>query len=269
MLFDLQGKRKRFIQVVYVFLALLLGGGLVLFGIGGDASGGLGDALGLGNGHGGGGNAEFNDQIDSAQATLEADPENVVALAAVARYSYLNGQQQLEVDEDTQTQVLTEEATASFEASIAAWERYLDANQGKPDAEVATLVYRAYGNVALSSTNPASIQRRLDGALTTAEILADQLPGPQTYLDLAGAAYFAGDTKAGDAASKQALAEVDDAGSAALETELDNRKQQGNQLQRQLKQLRNDPSALEDPFGTSDSSAQDADGADGGGHSGG
>ena len=46
MLFDLRGRgRRRAVKVIYLGLALLLGGGLVLFGIGGDAHGGLGDAF--------------------------------------------------------------------------------------------------------------------------------------------------------------------------------------------------------------------------------
>ena len=46
MLFDLRGAgRRRVVKVVYVTLAFLMGGGLVLFGIGGDVSGGLVDAI--------------------------------------------------------------------------------------------------------------------------------------------------------------------------------------------------------------------------------
>ena len=45
MLFDLKGKRKRLIQVAYVILAILFGGGLVLFGVGGNVRGGLLDAF--------------------------------------------------------------------------------------------------------------------------------------------------------------------------------------------------------------------------------
>ena len=46
MLFDLRGRgRRRTVQVIYLTLALLLGGGLVLFGIGGDVQGGLFDAF--------------------------------------------------------------------------------------------------------------------------------------------------------------------------------------------------------------------------------
>ena len=40
MLFDLKGKRKRFVQVTYVVLAVLFAVGLIGFGIGGGVSGG-------------------------------------------------------------------------------------------------------------------------------------------------------------------------------------------------------------------------------------
>ena len=39
MLFDLRGRRRRAVQATYLILAVLMGGGLVLFGIGGDVSG--------------------------------------------------------------------------------------------------------------------------------------------------------------------------------------------------------------------------------------
>ncbi len=46
MLFDLRGSgRRRTVKIVYITLAFLMGGGLVLFGIGGDVSGGLFDAF--------------------------------------------------------------------------------------------------------------------------------------------------------------------------------------------------------------------------------
>ena len=51
MLFDVRGRhRKNAIKVIYVFLAILMGGGLVLFGIGGATNGGLVDAITQGGG---------------------------------------------------------------------------------------------------------------------------------------------------------------------------------------------------------------------------
>ncbi|MEJ7716265.1 MAG: twin-arginine translocase subunit TatC [Thermoleophilaceae bacterium] len=50
MLFDLQGKRRRVVQGTYLMLAVLMGGGLAIFGIGSDVQGGLADAFKGGGG---------------------------------------------------------------------------------------------------------------------------------------------------------------------------------------------------------------------------
>ena len=60
MLFELGGKRKRLIQVIYVCLALLMFVGLVGLGIGSNVSGGIFDALGIG-----GGNTSSSPQYDA------------------------------------------------------------------------------------------------------------------------------------------------------------------------------------------------------------
>src|SRR5215218_6519914 len=99
MLFELGGRRKRFIQVIYVFLALLLGIGLVGLGIGGSANGGIFDALGLTDSSSSSGGSQFDDQIDNANEKLDANPEDTQALLTVARYSYLKGQASLEIDD--------------------------------------------------------------------------------------------------------------------------------------------------------------------------
>src|SRR6185312_4908964 len=79
MLFDLRGRgRRRTVQAIYLSLAVLMGGGLVLFGIGGNTSGGLFDAI---NGSGGGGGGSSVDKvaqqrIDTYNARLQANPSD-------------------------------------------------------------------------------------------------------------------------------------------------------------------------------------------------
>ena len=66
MLFDLRGRgRRRTVQTIYLTLAVLMGGGLVLFGIGGSVSGGLFDAVGLTGGGSGGSSA--NEQLEAGE----------------------------------------------------------------------------------------------------------------------------------------------------------------------------------------------------------
>ena len=86
MLFDLRGRRRRAVQGTYLMLALLMGGGLVLFGVGGSVSGGLLDAF-----KGGGGpsaDSAFQDRIDKQEERLQQNPQNQVILANLVRDYY-------------------------------------------------------------------------------------------------------------------------------------------------------------------------------------
>ena len=100
MLFDLKGRRRRVVQVTYVGLAVLMGGGLVLSGIGSDASGGLLDAF-IGSDTAGDGDARkpFENQIEGADGRLRANPEDQAALATLVRAHFgLAGLEQQEQD---------------------------------------------------------------------------------------------------------------------------------------------------------------------------
>ena len=86
MLFDLRGAgRRRTVKVVYITLAFLMGGGLVLFGIGGDVSGGLVDAITERGGGGDDGSDRFRKQEAAALKRTEANPQDAPAWAALAR----------------------------------------------------------------------------------------------------------------------------------------------------------------------------------------
>src|SRR5688572_11956997 len=87
MLFDLRGRgRRRTVKIVYVTLALLMGGGLVLFGIGGGGAmqGGLVDAI-TGSSGGDTGSERFDRAEKEALAATQARPQNPAAWAALAR----------------------------------------------------------------------------------------------------------------------------------------------------------------------------------------
>src|SRR4051794_41673704 len=77
MLFDLQGKRRRVVQATYLILAILMGGGLILFGVGsGNISGGLFDAItGKDSNSGGGGNSAGNSRLKRGQKGPPLNPD--------------------------------------------------------------------------------------------------------------------------------------------------------------------------------------------------
>ena len=188
MLFDLKGKRRRVVQGVYLMLAILMGGGLVLFGIGGDVSGGLFDAF---SDRSSSGNSLVEDRIEENEDTVEANPKDKAALQALVRDWY-----QLANDEaDPNTRQYTEEGLERLAEADVAWQGYLKAVK-KPEPSLASLMTQAYGPNALNQ--PAD-------AAEAAEIVATADPNAQAYLQLVQYAALAGQDRKADLAGKKAI----------------------------------------------------------------
>lgn len=218
MLFDLRGRgRRRTVQVIYVGLAILMMGGLLLFGIGGSVSGGLLDAVGIGGGSGsGGGNDALSTREKSFQKQVAANPQNATAWAELARVRYqLAGQGE---NYDQNTGQFTAKGQEQLLSVAAAWKTYLALDPPKPDANVASLMVQAFG--------PAGLNRAAEAA-TAAEIVTEARPSANTFFQLAVFAYAAGQTRKGDLASAKSLELTPSDQRAALKERLDAAKTQG------------------------------------------
>lgn len=189
MLFDLHGRRRRVIQVTYVTLAILMGGGLVFFGIGGDVQGGLFDAFSERN-QGADGQEIVERQRDRAQERLRQNPRDEQALKALVRANY-----QLATAQAATTD-FPPEARDELEAAARAWERYLALEPREVDTSLANLMLQAYGPGALE---------RYDRATRVAELLADENQTPEAYLRLVQYASLAGDERTADLAGRRAV----------------------------------------------------------------
>jgi tetratricopeptide (TPR) repeat protein len=245
MLFELGGKRKRLIQVIYVVLAGLMFVALVGFGIGGATSGGIFDALGIGGGSSSS-SPQYSQQIDSAQKALQQDPKDEKALLKLARYNFLEGQTSLETDAQGRA-TLTDDALGSYRAATDAWERYLKTDPSKPDDNVAGLMLKVYSTTA--GTDPASLETDVEGAFNAAKIVADARPSLGAYADLATWAYLSGNDKAGAEAEKKALAQAPDSTTKKqIEAQLKQAKQQRQLVVKALKKSAPDQSQLQDPL---------------------
>ena len=123
MLFDLRGRRRRAVQVTYLMLALLMGGGLVLFGIGGEVSGGLVDAFKGGGGGGSSGDSVLEDRVDRQEERLAKSPQNEALLQNLIRdyYSLATGQRESGVIG------FPDEAKDELRKAGAYWQRYTEA----------------------------------------------------------------------------------------------------------------------------------------------
>jgi hypothetical protein len=194
MLFDLRGRgRRRFVQAIYLGLAILLGGGLVLFGVGGATSGGLLDAF---SGDSGSTSVSdtFKKRVDAAESGVRVRPADPKAWAELTRVRF----QQASVGDgfDQVNGVFTDKGKDELQAASQSWNKYLTLTE-KPDDTVASLMVQAYGQYGLNEP---------DKAVTAMEIVMDRRqPTPQLYVQLAALAYQAGQTRKADLSSKKAL----------------------------------------------------------------
>lgn len=219
MLFDLRGRgRRRTIKVVYVFLALLLGGGLVLFGIGGDVSGGLVDAI-TERGSGDDGSDRFEEQEAAALRATQADPKDATAWANLARARYqLAG---LGDNYDPETQTFTESGIAQLREAAAAWDKHLEVAD-KPDERLARVMVTAFSELGDAAE-----------AARAQEIITEANPdNPNLFAQLASLSYAAGQTRKGDLAKDKALELTEPDKREALKGQLEAAKSQA--LQEQL-----------------------------------
>jgi hypothetical protein len=191
MLFDLRGRRRRAVQATYLTLAVLMGGGLVLFGIGGDVSGGLFDAFSDRSG-GGDASEQLEERIDRNEERVQANPRNEAALKALVRDYHALASSQL----PTGGVQYPEEARDELQQAGEYWQRYREAETGDPDPSLARLAVAVYDQGALSQPAEAAAAMR---------VVAEAGNDFQSYLALVQYAATAGDERTADLAGQKAI----------------------------------------------------------------
>jgi hypothetical protein len=182
MLFDLRGRgRRRTVQVIYLSLAILMGGGLVLFGIGGATNGGLIDAI-QGNGSTTSGSDAFTKRVKALEKRTQANPRDTRAWAELADVRFQTATSGANYDQTTGA--YTAKGKAELRQSAAAWQRHLALSPEKPNQRVASEMVTAYGATGL---------RNYPEAVKALEFVIDATPKPtyQTYAQLAVLAHGA------------------------------------------------------------------------------
>jgi hypothetical protein len=232
MLFDLSGKRRNVIRVIYGFLAVIFGAGFLLFGVGSEVQGGLGDIFGFGTNDTSNDNPAFQDQIDDAEQKLEENPNDERALADLVQLHYQAGNDAVEVDEATGQISFTTESEDSYNSAVSAWQDYLKAAKD-PDPATAAIANQAY-TILLQNAEPTEIESIAKDAIGPAEISAEDNPGVGPWSTLAQYAYFAGDTELGDEAAMKAVAEAEPSQRKEIQKGLDAAAKQAEQLREQI-----------------------------------
>jgi hypothetical protein len=208
MLFDLRGRgRRRTVRVIYVGLALLIGVGLIGFGIGGGlGGGGILNSAGTNEGAGG---ASFASQIKKYEKQTKLHPSNPSGYEGLAKaLLHESGNEGF----TTTSGAPTSKGKQLFKRASEAWSSYLALNPSKTNAELAQLIYRIYGEEGLNE--PAKAVQALQ------IVVAARPESAAYYAQLAEFAYKAKNERIGDLASAKAISFAPSTSRARLKTEL-------------------------------------------------
>jgi hypothetical protein len=261
MLFDLRGKRKRVIQVIYVMLAFVMAASLLVIGLPGGVNP-FGDN---------GGGVVSQDGADLAieraeriEARIKTEPNNQNARAELIRARVAAGNSLVEVDDQGRTQV-SDTATGQYDLAAEAWGDYLKQTNNNPDPAVAQLVSGTLFSLAQGSA-VAQFQANIKDAAKAQQFVVDgsteafakeEGPAPTGALvTLASYQYYAQQTDAAEQSRKTALASTQDkAEREQITSQLNAIRREGERIgktiaraKRQAKQ--DGGSSLQDPLGS-------------------
>jgi hypothetical protein len=210
MLFDLRGRhRRRAVRVIYSGLAVLMGVGLVGFGIGGGFGGG--GLLSAASEKEGSGGVSFSSQIKKYEKTAKAQPTNVTVWEKLtfAQLHEAGGEAYV----NSSTGAPTTKGKELFAATARSWESYLALNPPKPSVELAKLMVRVFGAEGLNQAAAAVQVLQI--------IVAAEPKNASYYAALAEYAYKAKNARVGDLASAKAVSLAPTAQRARVKTELE------------------------------------------------
>lgn len=185
MLFDLRGRgRRRTIQGIYLFLAVLMGGGLIFFGVGGTGVG----LFNSDNNNGSGGTVS-NDALKKAEKSVRRRPNDPKAWAELTRTRFQSA------DYDSTKQLFTN--AKQLQGVSNAYKRYrVLLHNGKPDVAILQQMVQVYGESGL---------QQYSAAVPVVEDVTAIRPSVTGYEQLAIYAKVAGQTRKADLAQQKAI----------------------------------------------------------------
>jgi hypothetical protein len=208
MLFDLRSRgRRRTVQVVYLGLAVLIGGGLILFGVGtGSGTGGLLNAF-TGNGSGNAQSQAISQQEKNADKQVKVNPNNAAAWAELVSARWADAA--TGTNYNSTTGAFSADGKKELAGTTDAWQHYSSLTK-QPNPNLAILAARAYGNLGNYSSEA-----------NTWEIVSTADPSSAHGFEcLAAAAYAATQTRKGDLALGKALSLTPKLGRATLKSQV-------------------------------------------------
>lgn len=246
MLFDIRGRRKHVVRVVYAVLALLMGASLFLVvgpvNIGNLAGGGSTEASKI-----------LDEQAEEAEAKLSRNENDPNLLLAVVRARVGAGNAETETNPQTGAPVVNAEGRQDFEQAAAIWKVYLEKTD-EVNPSGALLMANTFFTLAEAGTSIEDIESNIEGAATAQRIATEARPSPGFLTTLASYEYLLGNFEAGDAAGEKAKGKVPAQEKKQLEEQIKESRQRGKRWQTEKKSFaktekEQGKEALQNPFG--------------------
>lgn len=232
MVFDIRGRRKNVVKVVYAILALLMGASLFL--VVGPAP--LSDLFGGGSSTP---NAAgpFEEQAERLEVKLKKEPENPDLLLALTRAQINAGNALVEGNPETGEIAYGPESRQSLAEASETWSRYLKATK-EPSPAGAQVAAQAQFVLAQTSRTGNESEANVRAAANAQKIVAAARPSLGSLSTLAIYRYYSFDYKGAEEARKKALGYANTKFEREnLENELDETSKRGHEFEKQLAEI--------------------------------
>ncbi len=197
MVFDIRGRRRNVVKVVYAILALLMGLSLFL------VVGPFNVANIFGGGESSNPSAAFVEQAETIERKLRKEPEDPALLLNLTKTRINAGNASAQLNSETGAAEITEEGKVELQRASEAWSKYLKATD-EPSAGGAQAVAPMFFTLAQLSRTGAETEINVRAAAKAQQIVAEQRPSLGSLSTLAIYRNYAFDYAGAKQAEKEA-----------------------------------------------------------------
>ncbi len=251
MVFDVRGKRRGVVKVVYAILALLMGLSLFLLGAGGSLNSIFGSGSSTSSA-----TAQFEEQAERIEVKLIKAPEDPDLLANLTRTRVNAGNSAVGQGANGEL-VQTVESQEQLNKASEAWSEYLEATD-EPSSGIAQLMSNALFTLANISRTTAEAEANIKAAAEAQAIVAAARPSVGSLSTEAFYLLYTFDYAAAEKAKKEAIALTNSKFEReSLENQYDEIEKRAREFQKQVKEVEKaqkegtkaNPESLENPLG--------------------
>lgn len=238
MLFDIRGRRKNVVKVVYAILALLMG--LSLFLVVGPAP--IQDLFGTGGASTSAAD-QLEDQAERIERKLKKEPEDPELLLALTRARISAGNALAVSNPETGEFAYTPESRQQLFLASETWSKYLKAAD-EPNAGGAQLVAQAFFGLAQTARTISEAEGNVREAAKAQQIVAKDRPSLGSLSTLAIYRYYSFDYEGAERARKEAARYADTkTARETLDKQLDEISKRGHAFEKQVAQIEKESKA--------------------------